>query len=1004
MNRPTRPGSAFRAKMPREPQVKDIEQAVLNSGLLGKTPSQYKIKYSKPSLADIKPQNDDQSFEFSLIRNGSSNRYNTITRPHTAISRHKPPSSARRRPETPMSELLDAAKALLDSESTPLSSKQTLILKPTKAKKEIATNKFYAKVLHPSDPPSCVNFIQLNEVLDRLMEKQKYILEHSKAKNAEETEDMQNLNEEEEEEADKETNIIADNDAESKLNLYGLSYQNSESKTVMLDDRKIYYDIFGEVIRQYNVECTDQSGLLDDCREYFSSAYVHIPKIKKHYDDIVQSVENQTKKEVEAMKTLGPSIKQNVEHQSHLAKMITDFDSDLKVLTKHHDELIKKISFAFNELMKLREDTKQLNNRLEEKNRKLMDLLEELRSLDSISGSFTADTLRFADNLKNIRIQQEKGRLHIQSSQKEIARLKESIMEFDKEIVHYTEEIEFSRIKPEIMEFGVQVDLISRRLFKTKKTIDEMLKKQSIKEGIEYEGSLFDRIRREYQQILAYGPNSVGNTITLNSYEDYAKFKKVLLRHEKEFHMSHSLIDAAQRGEFSIMNSSNSDYIRIFASAVVKNAISDAIQNPPFSRRATQTLQPQQKYEPEETNIDKLRKENRFLRLLNTNYSQRTPQSFDWLCTTIHELYDSKAIHDNRILENRYPTELSAFPEFIYNYAHGKFPVQFMADQFCWDVFLTSREHKGRTQEIDIFIAFLDETFNAEQLAFFLICRSDCLKMASNVTVYTRDQLETYNELYLSDDQIEEYLPQWWMHRYKKSYFTSIMELSMNRPTINLEATKRYCAMHDVLLKNVLFFASDSIERLRDLLLEYRITPRLNQKQFNRLTKLLIPKLKDSEVDEFHRATVTKSRPRTNISLEDFVEKFNKTSILINRSESYLNVENNEIMHETICRIWNENCVNLLKIYVFFQNQASLQTDNLTLKMHFDDSSKFLSNLKHSIATGDGVLSAIYYFQFMFSLDALFSTLNTFDINQESLISIECAIRENWLEKSLSRI
>lgn len=51
--------SAFRSKLPKEPTTKDIESAIVNSGLLGKKLTQYKIKYSRPSLADQKPPLQD---------------------------------------------------------------------------------------------------------------------------------------------------------------------------------------------------------------------------------------------------------------------------------------------------------------------------------------------------------------------------------------------------------------------------------------------------------------------------------------------------------------------------------------------------------------------------------------------------------------------------------------------------------------------------------------------------------------------------------------------------------------------------------------------------------------------------------------------------------------------------------------------------------------------------------------------------------------------------------
>jgi hypothetical protein len=111
----------------------------------------------------------------------------------------------------------------------------------------------------------------------------------------------------------------------------------------------------------------------------------------------------------------------------------------------------------------------------------------------------------------------------------------------------------------------------------------------------------------------------------------------------------------------------------------------------------------------------------------------------------------------------------------------------FRADQFCWDIHITAHGHNRRAPPIDMFVLFLDE-----QLAFFLVCQSDCSKVGSALRVTTRDDGETGIEYFMSDDQIRMALEIWWKDRNRFEFFNSIIEYSVLRPAIHFKATKKY--------------------------------------------------------------------------------------------------------------------------------------------------------------------------------------------------------------------
>lgn len=1052
-------GSAFRSKLPKEPTTKDIESAIVTSGLLGKKPTQYKIKYSKPSLADQKPP-QQQDYNIHLRSNRNNSFQQVQARPSTAIAhtrdrnrnynnvnyngtaRTNTPRTTRtprvtnrdRRPQTPSinngmiassSSSISTAATTSRSKIAPSNSQSDkIILKPesnSKKKGGEMNSVFYGRVLNSSEPPSSVNFIQLNEILTRLLKQQeeqiKMVERIEKIKKKRELKenqekgqikgenDNQNNDEIDNKIDDKINDIIEEEEEEAEMEEEESIPDELMNDIENIDISHIYNNIFGEVIRQYFVECSAEGDLLSSCRNYFNLANIKIPQIKKHYDDIIDKIVKQTNDDNEAIKTMGPEIESNEKRRLHLQKLIDEFKNNLKILTDHHDKLMNQTAVAFRELSDMQQRVNQLNSRLANKTRKLMELIEELRSLDSISASYTSDTIRFADNLRQIRVQQETGRKQIQKNQIEVDRIKESILIIDKEIVKLTEDIEKSRIKPVISYMGIQVDLVSRRLFKSQKTIEKVMK-ETVAERTHFTGSLFQKVKEEYMiknRNKKMSPNDEG--IVLDSYEDYAMFKQIILKYEQELHMSPAVIEQAEKGEFAYNGKDTEksiDFIKLFSSNLAKSIVSDAIHNTPFRRVSTQTLVEQQEFQPEEevSKIDKTG--SRLLSMIDADYSQRNPQPLDWLLKVIHELYNAKTIEDERTLSQKSVTELKNFPRFIYDYFHKKHKIQFFADQICWDVYITSHEHKERTQEIDVFLGFLDEEFDCEQLAFYLIMRSDCLKVGAPVTVFTRDSVEKYNEYYLADDQIETLMQKWWFERYKKEYFNSVMEQSIPRPSIHLEATKRYVGMNDLLIKNVTFYRDDAVDRLNDLLIKYRIKPRLTLKQFKNLINIIIPSIQDPQIEDFYRSTVAKAKERINTNVDDFVDVFNNTSVVMKRCRQTVkedgSIGNNHVLLQNISDNWESSRPRLMEIFKFFQNQASLQPDNLTLKTMFDDSSRHLNNLNHAIASSDGEMATVYYYQFLFSLDALFSTLKN-EFKQDSLISMECTIRESWLEK-----
>jgi hypothetical protein len=251
----------------------------------------------------------------------------------------------------------------------------------------------------------------------------------------------------------------------------------------------------------------------------------------------------------------------------------------------------------------------------------------------------------------------------------------------------------------------------------------------------------------------------------------------------------------------------------------------------------------------------------------------------------------------------------------------------------------------------------------------------------------------------MSDDQIRMALEIWWKDRNRLEFFNSIIEYSVPRPAIHLEATKKYVGMYDVLLSSVLMYANDKVRRLRELLRETRITPRLDKVGFNRLLKTLIPELTEQDLAEFHKSSVIQGRRRGNMPMKAFVQKFEDNSISRKHQGGIEQTDEDLDVFKVVLEKWQATQLDLRNIFDFFKSQAALEPDNLTLKTLLDDAIRHHSNLVHSISCQKGTLSLMQYYQFMFSLDVLFSTLPVHKASPETLLSIECSARENWLEE-----
>lgn len=801
-----------------------------------------------------------------------------------------------------------------------------------------APNVYFRNFILPTEPPTESNFYQLDEMIDRL-------------------------------------NDAVNEDASH-------------------DDRfHIYNHVLSEVVRQYFVECTAQGEILEDCRQYFQQVRVEIPKISDTFERRIKALQSIITKTQNHMESYHPQIEANYNKSKHLMSVIAEMRQELQRLISHNDQLVKSIQVATNEGNEIKGNITQLDERIKKKNDDLINLNALLQTMSDTASQLTKDTVIYSENLKRLIDQKQNGRKLIDQLQIDISQKKSLVKRLDLEIHCLQEAIKESEAEIEKYDKDIQADLINRRIFR--KAEKEQNKPISILEPRKAEGTLFHRIKVEYAKLTG---KSVDEPLNIRTYEEFAKLEALCFEHEAEFHIGAEEIKIGEAGNFVLNENTSLDLIHLLAAKITSDAINRAVKKRPLDEKSTQTLAKQIMYHEVIDDVNKLRAKSKFIGLIKSDYSQREVQQFSWLIPVIRDLFHEKAKQDAKTLQEG--SLFQSFPEFIYDYSREKFGLEFLADQFCWDIHITSHALKNLSTEVEMFVDFLDEKYDDEQLAFFLMCRSDCLKVGCSVQTRTRDQVEEFNEYYLSIDQVEELQPKWWKHRYNRKLYLRILDFSVPRPAIHLESTKRYVSMYDILYTTVLQYYEDTIQRLNEILLDNRLKPRLKTDQLTRLLLVLIPTLTSVQLNEFYRASVTRGRTRSVVTVNQFVKKFYDSSILIPPEI----IENHDVadqeLLESVSEEWARNNQMFTTILDFFKAQSSLQPDNLTLKNYLDDSLRFYSLLIHSLSGGDGRVASINYFQFITSLDIMFTTIGFIrpEYEEKSSVSLECCIRESWID------
>jgi len=813
---------------------------------------------------------------------------------------------------------------------------------PTKSTDD-APKAFYRNFLPPTAPPSISDYIQLKELLDKLRLSQ---------------------------------------DSNNVLSLYD-SYES----------------IFLEVIRQYFIESSSQGRLLDKCRLFYFSLCKSIPKLKTRFENDLRRLQQRIEENNQIIESVKKDMIPSEDRKNHLSSLISELKDEQQLLVKHMDGVTTTLAQTSKEVDDLKVAATQLDSRIAEKNQKLIKLNDDLRTLDGVSAKCTADTVSVADYLRSVLNQIDINKTKIENEKKHIERFELSLSTINMEIEEIKNSFNQTITYVEHNDSSVQADL----MVKTQKS-SVIEKAKELREQQETAKSM--PLAFAFHSLTKSGKFSIPKDgIQVSTYEEFASLKHLLLEHSSKFQMDKESINNAESGDFTLKEAPN-DYIRLFSTKLTSSILDSSNRKVPLTEIGSQTLNRivaiSQK--PSEMLLSAVSTEDKFIRMIPVDYSQREPKSLLWMINSIRMIYDSKYTSDMKSIQNE--DKLRPLNQFIIEFAKKNHSLEFLAYQFCWDINNTGIFYKGLNGEIDLFMQALYEYIDVEQLCFMLICRDSIIKSGSVVSLKLEDQSEQITEYYLNQDQLKVLLQKWWKDRFDIRVYNKVMEHAISRPAVHLEAIKRYVSMNDILKVTVGQYKLDLTHQIQELLMKTRIVPRISREDFRKLLLSLLPTLSDEDISKFYRITVIKNLHRLDVSEDEFAIKFRQGSLLLVRNEKPENDIRQEELMETIKDQWNTKKDELSQMVNFFDQFSKEHNDNIGLRALVIECQRHLSMLTHSISSNISSDACYDYFHLLFSLDLLFCNLPTpsLENNESTLVSLECSIKEYWLDSVFDHV
>jgi hypothetical protein len=398
------------------------------------------------------------------------------------------------------------------------------------------------------------------------------------------------------------------------------------------------------------------------------------------------------------------------------------------------------------------------------------------------------------------------------------------------------------------------------------------------------------------QTTLAAGHAEVPQTadssaIVINNFEDLAQVRETIMQNNAMFDFSVNSIIRAQKGLFTIERA-NGDETRVFAEWVMRRIMRNATASRSVTIASVQTekvesmmdeVKPVEAVEDTQTKTLAMEKpsnpmvavirNSRFVKLLDSDYSERPPRTFEWLIHAIRQIFDEKTVDDRTNV--REGTPISALPEYILVWAFRQFGRPDLIQKGCWDLFLSSHHYMHRCLEVNIFVRFLDEHLTTEQLTFFLNSRSWLLLRCVSLPIQHSDFNVYFTETYLTTVQVEDYFH----HTFPQTEQELLEDLTLRGWSSADPDRFRENDPANIPVMRILELAIGEeqdrrVRRLRTMLAFYRPIPRMTLKRFVAFLRSMISNIDPNVVDSLYRSSLVYNTIRVDMDQGAFSDYF----------------------------------------------------------------------------------------------------------------------------------
>ena len=704
------------------------------------------------------------------------------------------------------------------------------------------------------------------------------------------------------------------------------------TKDEKLQKQKDAYDtVLSELVRQSFFECGAKGEILQNVRDFMVDSVEQIPVLRNKIDKQKEII----KKNIEDMQ------KQKKEHEKEvddLENQLSDLRVTNETLKEHasfYEQKIPALETEHRNLRSLISDLRKQNETLQKGLKEAKEVAEEATTKESqAKDSLVISSKSLVDLGNQFKDLQEK----YASQQKASTKLEEESKEKDKKIKELEEKLnsliegdekennenkeedkeknkddeEKTADKEEITEEGSKtqennnetVHKLKKKvtyadaLTQTSSKLQVRKKKASTKEFEEevkdpshgiVPGQLNKERLKEFEKMKS-DYNAVSSILGENqiSLEQWNEIRTVVLKKNDIFQVSSENYVSASTGSFSLNHPYTKEcnlFAKMMMSGIMDRIFKGKIS---YASRAVQAslIKETKSYTSVDTQVSQSllqskAKKDAFTKLLDPNYSDRPPRTFEWTIKAIRSIFDEKTLRDAKDISDG--KSVSSMPDFAFDWSKRQYGLTYLVHQCAWDLINSAREHQYKAIEVSLFRQFIDLDMSTEQLTFFLRVRATALRKGVTCIVQTEEDQINYSCTFLASYQAIDLI---------KSVLQKAGETTINeavrkvrnklekRPSPTLDEKILYISLGNILDICVSEFALYERLQLKKLINTVHIVPMPSNKEFSETMLNLIPTLTHQEIADLYRISVQYSKDNVETDLDELENMFRSRSLL----------------------------------------------------------------------------------------------------------------------------